>query len=199
MFTGIVEGLGTVKDIVCLDDKKTLTIELPFKVSEISIGDSISVSGVCLTAIVINLEKNYLVFDLATETLAVTNLGLLKIGSAVNIERALKIGDRLNGHFVSGHIDCVGNIKDIIKVDNTIHAEVEFNNSFRKFLIKKGSITVDGVSLTLGDITDETFKVYVIPHTANITLFSNYNTGSAVNIEFDMLGKFVLNRSEQLK
>ena len=188
MFSGIIEAIGVVR----VNDPQLgqLAIECTlFATESPKLGDSIAVSGVCLT--VTKKEGELLYFDLASETRRCTSLGNLKIGSSVNLERSLRVGDRLHGHFVQGHVDAVGEILRIDRESNTWRFECELPAALNQLVVRKGSIAVNGVSLTVGETTAESFSFYVIPHTFNETNFSTLTPGEQVNIEADMLSRYV--------
>lgn len=189
MFTGIILEMGEVVDI----QKKGGITQLSVKSREIpkdaKIGDSISVNGTCLT--IVEIKGNNIGFDLSEETLRSSNLGLLKVGDRVNLEPSLRLDSRLGGHFVSGHIDGTGRIKSKTKIGDTFKIEIEAPDDILNFLIKKGSVAVDGISLTVVDILKKSFTVVIIPHTARLTTLGFKQSGDTVNIEIDMIGKYV--------
>ena len=193
MFTGIIEGLGNIVRF----DKKTsnrsaakMKIKLGKIAKGLKIGDSVAINGVCLTAI--NISKDIAEFEMIGETIKKTNLGTLQSGNKVNIERSLKVGQRLEGHFVLGHVDGVGIISKIEKQPNQIKIWTKIPKELSKYIIKKGSVTVDGISLTVVDVLKDNFSVSIIPHTLKITNLSYKKTGDKVNIETDILGKYIL-------
>ncbi|MDD5681017.1 MAG: riboflavin synthase [Candidatus Omnitrophica bacterium] len=188
MFTGIIEDLGTVKAIEKIKDYK-LTIESSLFVGQ-KTGDSISVNGVCLT--ISDIKPKTASFDVIEETIKKSNLPFLKTGEMVNLERALKAGDRLGGHFVAGHIDCVGRI---IKIAGELKIKIPKENM--KFIVSKGSVALDGVSLTIAELGSDDFTVYLIPHTTKNTILGSKKTGDYVNVEFDLLGKYALNLNKE--
>lgn len=193
MFTGIIEGLGNIVRF----DKNTsnrsaakMTIHLG-KISQgLKVGDSVSINGVCLTAI--DISKGIAEFEMIGETIKKTSLGSLKIGDKVNVERSLKIGERLEGHFVLGHIDGVGIISKMEKQPNQVQIWVKVPKKLSKYIIQKGSVSVDGISLTVVDKLKDKFSVSIIPHTINITNLNFKKVGDKVNIETDILGKYIL-------
>jgi riboflavin synthase len=193
MFTGIIEGLG---NIVRFDKKTTnrsaakMKIKLGKIAKGLKIGDSVAINGVCLTAI--NISKDVAEFEMVGETIKKTNLGSLKSGNKVNIERSLKVGERLEGHFVLGHVDGVGIISKMEKQPNQIKIWTKVTKELSKYIIKKGSVTVDGISLTVVDVLKDQFSVSIIPHTMKITNLSYKKVGDKVNIETDILGKYIL-------
>ena len=189
MFTGIIEELGKVKDFKRGVGVSVLDIEAN-KVSDgVRIGDSIAVNGACLT--VTKKEKNNLSFDVMNETLNKTNLGELKFNEAVNLERALKAGDRVSGHFVTGHIDCVGVIRDKRHIEGNLCFEIVPPAKFMPLIAPKGSVCVDGISLTVVDKKSSGFTVYIIPHTLKSTTLGLKGHSAKVNLEFDILAKYV--------
>lgn len=187
MFSGIIEELGQVKRISMQGNNTLLEIAANKALEDIKIGDSIAVNGACLT--VIKQESNSLVFEVMPQTLKVTNLGLLHISDKVNIERSLKIGDRLSGHFVSGHIDCLGIIRKKNYVNNNLSFEIAVPAEFMKYCFTRGSIAVDGISLTVVNKKSNTFTIYIIPHTLKNTTLGFKGPSNKVNIELDILAK----------
>ena len=188
MFTGIIEELGIVKAVSRKGRLISLSIQADKVISDTKIGDSIAVNGVCLT--VVKIEDKVLSFDLLEETARLTNLGKLKSNEKVNLERSLKIGDRLSGHFVTGHIDCPGAIREKTYVSGNLSFKITIPREFLKFIALKGSITVDGISLTVSDKRSNTFSVCIIPHTLKNTTLSFKGPSSEVNIETDILAKY---------
>ncbi|MGI0047714.1 MAG: riboflavin synthase [Nitrosotalea sp.] len=193
MFTGIIEGLGTIEKF----DRNTKTrSEARMKISlgkiakGLKIGDSVAINGVCLTAI--NIAKNIAEFEMVGETIKKTNLGSLGNGDRVNIERSLKVGDRLEGHFVLGHVDGSGVILKINKQPSQVQIWIELPKELTKYVTEKGSITVDGISLTVVDKIKNKFSVSIIPHTMKVTNLGLKKIGDKVNIETDVLGKYIL-------
>ncbi|MGB9715998.1 MAG: riboflavin synthase [Thermodesulfovibrionales bacterium] len=189
MFTGIILEMGEVVSI----QKKGGITQLSLKSREIpkdaKIGDSISVNGTCLT--IVEIKGNDMRFDLSEETLRSSNLGSLKVGDRVNLEPSLRYDSRLGGHFVSGHVDGIGRIRSKTRIGDTFKIEIEAPDDILNFLIKKGSVAVDGISLTVVDILKKSFTVVIIPHTAKLTTLGFKETGDTVNIEVDMIGKYV--------
>lgn len=197
MFTGIVQELGQVVALKGSPEGAQLTVASK-KVSQTAkVGDSIAVNGVCLTAI--STKGNQLVFDLSKETLKVTNLGELKAGDGVNLEPALKVGDPLGGHFVLGHVDEIGTITKIVPYGENWLYEIAVSANVLNQTIPRGSITVDGISLTVTKLLKNSFQVVIIPHTAKVTNLSEKKVGSSVNIEIDMIGKYLVKITKQLK
>lgn len=189
MFTGIIEELGVVKGLLPKGGISALTIEAGIASSDVKIGDSIAVNGVCLT--VVKIKGSDVTFELLSETAKLTNLGKLKIGGKVNLERSLKVGGRLNGHFVTGHIDCLGIIRNKGYQASNQYFEIVIAEKFLRYIAPKGSIAVDGISLTVVNQRSNAFNVYIIPHTLQKTTLSFKDRGDAVNIEFDILAKYV--------
>lgn len=195
MFTGIIEEIGKVKSIAQKGKARVLTIESKKLLSEIKIGDSVSVNGVCLT--VFEKSNDSFKVEAVEETIKKTNLGDLKVGDFVNLELALKLGERLGGHIVQGHVDTTGVIKSIKKLHNSWIFEIKFPVEFRKYLIPTGSIAVDGISLTVADVNRDRFKVSIIPFTWENTNIKFKKVGDRVNLEFDFFGKYVENFLKQ--
>ena len=189
MFTGIIEGLGTIREIRSTGQGKRLGVNADFDLDQTKIGDSISVNGACLTVVMI--EGALFQVDLSPETLARTTFGRAKIGDRVNLERALRLSDRLDGHLVSGHIDGIGTVKLKEKTGNAIIFTIEVPESLSYYMIKKGSVAVDGISLTINNCGRNRFDVSIIPHTAKLTTLGFITAGDLVNIETDMIGKYV--------
>ena len=189
MFTGIVEEIGSLKEISIGSGLGNIEIECNKVLEETKIGDSIAVNGVCLTVNKIN--SNSFVADIMGETLDRTNLGKLKDGNKVNLERALKVSDRLGGHIVSGHIDGKGQVLSIDKKDDGTWFTISADKEILKYIILKGSITIDGISLTVAYVDNEIFKVSIIPHTLKNTILAQKIQGSYVNLENDIMGKYI--------
>jgi len=189
MFTGIIEGLGTIKELQPAGQGKRITVEADFVLDQTKIGDSLAVSGACLTAVSI-AGKRFEV-DVSPETLAKTTFGRAKIGERVNLERALRLGDRLDGHLVSGHIDGMGTVKSKRPAGNAVVFTISVAEPLLRYMIIKGSVAVDGISLTINDCDRNGFEVSIIPHTAKLTTIGFKNIGDLVNIETDMIGKYI--------
>ena len=193
MFTGIVEGIGKIVKISKNTKTRSsiqMTVNLGRHAKGLKIGQSVALNGVCLTAT--KLSKSNCIFEMIEETTRKTDLGNLKPGDIVNIERSLKAGDRLEGHFVLGHVDGVGIIKKIQNKPKEVQVWFEIPKKLSKYVVKKGSITVDGISLTVVDIKNNLASVCLIPHTMEITNFKIKNIGDKLNIETDILGKYIL-------
>lgn len=190
MFTGIIEEIGTVKKIQKVSDQAvTMTISSSKILEDVGLGDSISVNGICLT--VTHFTSDYFEVDAMPETIKATSLNSLKKGSSVNLERAMAANGRFGGHFVSGHIDATGKIVKKKKEQNAIYYDIEIPNDLTKYILHKGSITVDGTSLTIFGIQKNIFTISLIPHTAKETILGEKEEGDIVNIECDMLAKYV--------
>ncbi|WP_295156923.1 riboflavin synthase [uncultured Brachyspira sp.] len=185
MFTGIVEEIGTVKSV----QSKVIIVEADKIFDDLHLGDSVAVNGTCLT--VSSFDNKIFNADVTQETLNRTNLGSLKNGSKVNLERAMTLSGRFGGHIVSGHIDGVGIIKSMKKDDNAIILTIEVPRILMKYIVEKGSVAVDGISLTVASLTDNTFSIAVIPHTLKETVLYYKKEGDKVNIENDVIGKYV--------
>lgn len=190
MFTGLVEGQGTVHLLEKNGSSIDLTLTIPELMShEAHIGDSVAVNGCCLTVVEIN--PGSLKFQAGAETLAKTNLGLLNVGDAVNLERPLAANGRLGGHFVQGHVDGVGSIKSIDRDGEWVTMWFQIPEALALQMVPKGSVTVDGISLTIVDCEQAAFSIALIPHTLDVTTLGQKQVGSMVNIETDILGKYV--------
>ena len=189
MFTGIVEELGSIKTIVHSSRSVKLTVKANKILEDINLGDSIAVSGACLT--VVDFTANEFTADVMPETLNRTALANIKSGDFVNLERALSLNTRLGGHIVSGHVDGMGEIISMNKDDNAIIIKIKVNESIAKYVIEKGSVTIDGISLTVVECSNTWFSVSIIPHTASATTLAIKKPGDFVNIENDIIGKYV--------
>lgn len=189
MFTGIVEELGILEDIKVSSSAGELAIKAKKVLEGVQLGDSISVNGVCLT--VTSFTANRFTADVMPETLKKTNLGQLKRGEAVNLERAMKLGDRFGGHIVSGHVDGTGEIVSRETYANAILFQIKADAGLRKYMIPRGSVCVDGISLTIVDVTETGFSISIIPHTLTHTNLRNKGPGDKVNLECDVIGKYV--------
>ncbi|RKX57573.1 MAG: riboflavin synthase [Thermodesulfobacteriota bacterium] len=190
MFTGLVEGIGRITKLIPEKGGVIVEINTSFPLENTQIGDSISVDGVCLT--IIELKKYYFRAQISPETLIRTTFKYKKINDLVNLERALRLGDRLGGHFVSGHVDGIGKILSITRFQDFSRFEIEIPRELSPYIIKKGSIAIDGVSLTINEIVKENIiQIMLIPHTLRVTTLSRKNIGDWVNIEVDMIAKMV--------
>ncbi len=189
MFTGLVEEKGTLSEKLPTGDGFQFTIKAKKIMNDLEIGSSIAVNGCCLT-VVKKTEDSFSV-DTIEETLKKTNLGVLKQGEKVNLERPLRADERLGGHFVLGHIDTIGRVEDVKELSNSHWVTISFKEEFKHYLIYVGSIAIDGVSMTVAELKDNTFSVGIIPHTWKETIFADKKIGDTVNLEFDVLGKYV--------
>ncbi|MCP3923444.1 MAG: riboflavin synthase [Desulfobacterales bacterium] len=191
MFTGIIEGFGTIKNIKPSGkgEGRIFSIDSDFDLTGTKIGDSIAVNGACLTAVSLS-EKRFDV-DVAYETLSMSTHGKSVIGERVNLERAMRLSDRLDGHLVSGHIDGTGIIKEKKNLGNAVIVTISISEDLSSQMIKKGSVAIDGISLTINKLERDSFEISIIPHTAKITTIGIKNAGDRVNIETDMIGKYV--------
>ncbi|MDE0836933.1 MAG: riboflavin synthase [Akkermansiaceae bacterium] len=188
MFTGLVELLGKVVSLENLGEQVRLEISIPFA-DELALGDSVAVNGCCLT--VAALTGDTVRFDVLAQTLRVTSLGRLSVGSVVNLERALRVGDRLGGHFVQGHVDAVGEIVSLEENGQDHVVEVSLPEEINRLCVAKGSIAIDGISLTIADLKDASAVFWITPHTFSNTNLRDAKVGDAVNLEGDMLAKHV--------
>ena len=189
MFTGIIEGLGTIAGVRSSGQGKRLTVQCDFELQGTRIGDSIAVNGACLTAV--QLAERRFEADVSPETLARTTLGAARTGDRVNLERALRLSDRIDGHLVAGHVDGTGVIASRQPTGNAVVVAVDVPEELTRQMILKGSVAVDGVSLTINTLDAGRFAVAVIPHTSVLTTIGFKPAGERVNIETDMIGKYV--------
>ena len=189
MFTGIIEDIGDIKSIKHEGDSAVLVIHSSKIMDDVKLGDSIAVNGVCLTAR--SISGNEFTADVMAETIRRSSLGALKPGSKVNLERAMQLGGRFGGHIVSGHIDGTGTIVSMKREANAVWVEISADSKILKLIIEKGSIAIDGISLTVAYVDDKVFKVSVIPHTASETTLLMKKVGDIVNLENDTIGKYV--------
>lgn len=189
MFTGIIEEIGTVSTIRRTGESFVLAIEAKKILPDVHLGDSIAVNGVCLT--VTSFTANRFTVDVMPETVKATSLSTVKQGSKVNLERSMAAGGRFGGHFMSGHVDGTGVITSKKALQNAVYYEIEAAPELLKYMIVKGSIAVDGTSLTIFDVTDTSFTLSLIPHTLKETILGLKGTGEIVNLECDMIGKYV--------
>ncbi len=187
MFTGIIAGVGRTRSLVA----NKLTIALPPQIELPAVGESIAVNGVCLTVVRCDREKREIELDLSPETLRRTNLGLLRPGERVNLELPVAAGERLGGHFVLGHIDTLGRISKIVPQGGFYLFSFQVEPEFAHLLVEKGSVAVDGISLTAFNVRGGQFDVAIIPHTFRATNLQDRRPGDRVNVEFDILGKYV--------
>jgi riboflavin synthase len=190
MFTGIIKARGSVTAMERRGGDVRLTVSsdgLPF--SDYETGDSIAVNGVCLTAVA--LHEQGFDTDVSVETLDVTALGLLNVGSVVNLEPAISLGERLGGHLVSGHVDCVGKVVSRVADARSVRLAIEIPAQYAHYVAKKGSICIDGVSLTINEVSGSRFELNIIPHTADVTIIGDYTVGTSVNVEVDLLARYL--------
>jgi len=193
MFTGIIEGVGKVEKITQNTKNRSafqMTVDLGKNAKGLKVGQSVALNGVCLSAT--KILKNKCDFEMIDETIKKTDLGNLVKGAKVNIERSLRVGDRMEGHFVLGHVDGVAIIKKIEKKPKEVKVWFEVPKKLAKFVVKKGSIAIDGISLTVVDVTKNKASVCLIPHTMKVTNFYLKKVGDKINIETDILGKYIL-------
>ena len=188
MFTGLVEETGEVLSFHAQPESWRLRLKGKLVSEDVQIGDSIAVNGCCLS--VTETSKHTLVFDVLEETRLVTNLKDVDMGSKVNLERSLRHDGRMGGHFVTGHVDCVGKIKEIRHKGRDVLLRIEAPKPFRKYLVYKGCIAVDGISLTIAEVSEQTISIWLIPHTLEMTNLGGREKGEAVNLEFDLLAKY---------
>lgn len=194
MFTGIIQNQAKLIKIDNVSKNYTLIVESDVKLKKRDIGTSIAIDGVCLTLIkykIIKKKKNQLFFNISPETLKISNLYKKELGYIFNLEKSLKYGDEIAGHFVQGHVDDTGKIYSISKIRNSWKFWIIINNKFRKYLIKKGSVAINGVSLTINDIKKNLLRIDIIPHTFKKTNFAQLSKGSRVNLEYDLLIKYL--------
>ncbi|MFO7444843.1 MAG: riboflavin synthase [Ignavibacteriaceae bacterium] len=189
MFTGLVEETGILKDKIAAGEGYRLVFKADKVMSDLEIGSSVAINGCCLT--VVDLQPGTFAVDTIEETLKKTNLGSLKTGSRVNLERPLKTDARLGGHFVLGHVDTTGKVEEVKELSSSHFVKISFPEGFGKYLIYVGSVAIDGVSMTVAELSGNTFSVGIIPHTWQETIFSDKKPGDTVNLEFDVLGKYV--------
>ncbi len=189
MFTGLVAEMGEVLSLKKRDNGATLFLDAKSLAKDAVLGDSISVNGTCLT--VVEIKGGTLAFDISDETLRSTNLGRLTKGTGVNLEPSLRLDSRLGGHFVTGHIDGVGTIRTKARTGDAYKIVIAADDGLTGFLVEKGSVAVDGISLTVVDVMKDGFSVVIIPHTASLTTIGFKGPGETVNIEVDILGKYV--------
>jgi riboflavin synthase len=189
MFTGIIEGLGTIGAIRSAGQGKRLTIEADYSLEGTKIGDSIAVNGACLTVVKISGSKFEV--DLSPETLATSTFARARQGDRLNLERAMRLSDRIDGHLVLGHVDGIGIIEQREKMGNAVGLTIAVPEAFSRYMIHKGSVAVDGISLTINICQPGSFTVSIIPHTGRLTTIGMKKKGDALNIETDLIGKYV--------
>lgn len=189
MFSGIVEEMGAIQKVEKGYAGSKLTIVASSLLEDLQVGDSVSVSGACLT--VVGLEATNFLVDVSTETLHRTSLGSSGVGTPVNLERAMRLNARIGGHLVTGHVDGVGTLRSRESEGNAIHMRVEAPEDIMRYCVVKGSITLDGISLTVNEVNARSFSVMIIPHTAKVTTIGVKQAGDLVNLESDLIGKYV--------
>lgn len=195
MFTGIVEECGEVIALRPVETGAQLVVKSSFT-SEITIGESVANNGVCLT--VTETKGDHMMFDLLHETLRLTNLGDVKPGDSINLERSLRVGDRLSGHFVQGHVDQCAELLELEPVGQDHKLTIALPEEMAHLVVHKGSICVNGISLTIADLADSSFTIWIIPHTFDITNLKQLKAGDRINLEFDLLAKH-LTRLQELR
>jgi len=198
MFTGLIEEIGVCLELRCRPDQNRLLLSAPGLAPQVTVGDSVAVNGCCLT--VAQSDSEHLHFDLLDETLRRTNLGELREGSPINLEQAVRADSRMGGHFVQGHVDCTAALIARELAAHDLRLEFELPTRFSPYVAWKGSICVNGVSLTVADLTDASFSVWLIPHTRTATNLEQLSQGSRVNLEFDILAKYaerIITRASQ--
>ena len=188
MFTGITENVGFIKSISKIEPLE-YKIETVMHLRDVKIGSSVMCSGICLT--VIKKTKNNFSLNISEETLQVTTAINWKKGTLINLEKSLKVGDEIAGHFVAGHVDCVGEVKEVVKLKKSSLVSFKVPKKIEKFICEKGSITVDGVSLTINSVVKNAFTINIIPHTYKITTLGKLKKGDKVNIEVDILARYI--------
>ncbi|HEU5140905.1 MAG TPA: riboflavin synthase [Bacillales bacterium] len=189
MFTGIIEEMGKIIEVRKTSTYFTLTLEADQIIKDLQVGDSVSVNGVCLTAA--SLSPSSFTVDIMPETVNATDLYQLSEGSFVNLERSMPANGRFGGHFVSGHVDGTGEIVERKPESNAVYYRIRTSAEITRYLVMKGSVAVDGASLTVFDVTEDTFTISLIPHTLEVTVLGRKETGDKVNIECDVVGKYI--------
>ncbi len=189
MFTGLIEDLGTVRELRPSGAGARLTVSTAIAGNEMTLGESIAVNGICLT--VVAIDRGAFSVDVSPETLQRSTLGRLGAGHRVNLERALRLGDRLGGHLVSGHIDGTGEIAARTKDSNSIRFTISCSKDLSRYIVPKGSVAIDGISLTVNQVEEDRFDVSIIPHTLEMTTLKHREPGARVNLEVDVIGKYV--------
>ena len=196
MFTGIIETIGVIEQVEPTDDLTRLVIDAKPIVDGVELGDSIAVNGGCLT--VTSIRDGSLSFEAVRETMERTALGDLKVGARVNLERAVRAGDRLDGHIVQGHVDGVGTVRQMVREGNDVRLQIDCDPEFADCVVEKGSIAVDGVSLTVAALLPSGFEMALIPHTLEVTTLRDRQPHDRVNLEADVLGKYVKRYLERM-
>ena len=195
MFTGIIKEIGSIAKIARSAGLYRIDVRSREVSKNVDIGGSVAVNGVCLTAV--SKKKDMVSFDIMAETIRRTSLAGLKEWDAVNLEGALRAGDPFDGHFVTGHVDCAGSIRSVKQRGGDVSIEIETDGKAMVQAVEKGSVTVDGISLTIGNVTERTFTVFLIPHTLKVTTLGTKKKGDTVNIEFDIVGKYAAKFSDK--
>jgi riboflavin synthase len=189
MFTGLIEDCGSLQSVVKTSTSAVVTLNTSLPTESLRKGDSVAVNGVCLTVVEIGAQT--FSADVSPETFSRSTLALLQPGNRINLERALRVGDRLGGHIVTGHVDSIGTVKQVTSNQNAIIIDIDLPVTSARYLIEKGSVAVDGVSLTINTISENSFQLSIIPHTLDVTTLKDVRPGTKVNIETDILGKYV--------
>ncbi len=189
MFTGIIEEMGVIKAVAKIAQGSGLAILAKTVLEGLVTGDSVTVNGACLT--VVSFDTTQFRVELSPETVKVTTLGALKAGDPVNLERAMRLNDRLGGHLVTGHVDGVGTVRARAQDADALQLLIEAPREVLRYCVAKGAVTVDGISLTVNEVTERGFRVTIIPHTAKVTTLGAKQVGDAVNLEADLIGKYV--------
>lgn len=197
MFTGLIEAVGTIRRIGRRGNYRVLTIECPLPDASLQRGDSIACDGACLT--VVSFDEGGFAVEASQETAAKTTLGSYRVGSKVNLERAMKLGDRVGGHLVSGHVDDTGTVDYARPVGESLELAFRYDKSHDSLVIEKGSVAVNGVSLTVNKADQGRFSVNLIPHTIEATTLRWLKSGDRVNLEFDMIGKYIMKMIDSIK
>ena len=194
MFTGIIQTVGTIEIISSRGNYKLLTIKPASRFEKLELGESISVDGCCLT--VTQFDKNDFTVEASQESVRTTIINKYSVGRKVNLERALLPSDRLGGHIVAGHVDCIGEISDLKKIGESVELSITYPDQFASLVVSKGSIAINGISLTINEIKDDNFATNIIPHTQHVTTIENMKRRDNVNLEFDIIGKYVARLAE---
>lgn len=190
MFTGIVEEIGTIATMTNIGESQVaLSVDCCAIQDDMKLGDSVSVNGICLT--VVRFDSASVTFEISSETIRHSTFINQKAGTRVNLERALKLSDRLGGHIVQGHVDCVSKVKAIKELGGFYEIDFELPTAIKKYVVQKGSITIDGISLTIAELADNWFRVAVIPHTYEQTVLKDRNIGDAVHLETDVIARYI--------
>lgn len=190
MFTGIIAAIGKIEAVQPKGGDISLKVATQqLDLSDVALGDSIAINGVCLT--VVNISSSTLTFDVSRESLDRTSLGNVKAASEVNLEKALAVGERLGGHFVSGHVDGLGSVLSMKESARSVQFRFEIPVDLGRYIAEKGSICIDGVSLTVNNVGEQWFEVNIIPHTMQETIMSNYTVGTKVNLEVDLIARYL--------